>query len=149
MSGYLRRQLGSNAIFIESDNQETGDIGLSGQENQFPVSGVELATADSEVNTVGDRGDNYHSNGQRNISDSASLLDSEQWLAMPGKTLYEIVALKDIALKDTPSDIPLWYTPSDIEDERTGKQIDDRILKAIAAVQAGSDEFVPANTART
>ncbi|MGB5632391.1 MAG: relaxase/mobilization nuclease domain-containing protein, partial [Waterburya sp.] len=126
LSGYLRRQLGDDAIFIESDNRETGDVRLSGQENQFPGNRVETATTDSGFTTRVNRGDNYHSNGQWNISDSSSLLNSEPWLAMPGKTLYEIVALKDIALKDTPSDIPLWYTPSDIEDERTGKQINDR-----------------------
>ena len=29
------------------------------------------------------------------------------------KACYTLV-LKDIVLKDTPSDIPLWYTPSDM-----------------------------------
>ncbi len=128
LSGYLRRQLGDDAIFIESDNRETGDIGLSGQESQFPVSGVKFAKTDSEVNTGGDRGDNYHSNGQWDISDSADQFDPDSWLAMPRKTLYEIGALKD--------------TATHIEDERTGKQTDDRTLRASTAVQAGYEESV-------
>ncbi|MGB5632390.1 MAG: hypothetical protein WBM86_06380, partial [Waterburya sp.] len=107
-------------IFIESDNRETGDIGLSGQENQFPGNRVETATTDSGFTTRVNRGDNYHSNGQRDISDSADQLDPNSWLAMPGQTLYEI----------------------GVDNERTGKQTDDRTLRASTAVQAGYEESV-------
>ncbi|MGB5632953.1 MAG: relaxase/mobilization nuclease domain-containing protein [Waterburya sp.] len=121
LSGYLRRQLDTNAIFIESDNRETGDIELSGREDQFPVSGVKFAKTDSEVNPVGDRGDSDYSNGQRDISDSASLLNPESWLGVPGKTLYEI----------------------EIKDERTRKTIDGEFELSDTTVQAGHDQFVP------
>ena len=136
LSGYLRRQLGDDAILIESDKPETGDIGLSERENQFWGNRVETATTDSEVNTGGDRGNSDRSNGQRDISDSADQLDSDSWLAMPGKTLYEIGALKDTATRHEVS--PLGH----IEDERTGKQTDDRTLRASTAVQAGYEESV-------
>ncbi len=121
LSGYIWRQLGSNAILIESDKPETGDIGLSGRSNQLSANRVETATTDFEFTTKVNGGDNYQQNGQWNISDSPDQLDSDPWLAMPGKTLPEI----------------------GVDNERTRKQINDCFRSASTAVQAGHDEFIP------
>ena len=129
LSGHLQRQLGSNAILIESDNRETGDVRLSGRENQFSGSGVETATKYSEQNTGVNRGDSDRSNRQRDISDSSDPLDPDPWLAMSRKTLPEIGALKD--------------TATHIDYERTRKTIDGEFKQASTAVQTGYDESVP------
>ena len=120
LSGYQYRQLGSSAILIESDKPETGDIGLSRREDRFSDSRDKTAATDFRKDTVCYGRDNDYADGQRNVSDSAELLDSDSWLAMPGKTLSEI----------------------GVNDERTRKQTDDRFGEAIAAVQAGHDEFI-------
>lgn len=121
LSGYLSRQLGDDAIFIESDLPETGDIGLSGREDRFSGSRDKTAATDSRKDTEVNGRNNDYANGQRNISDTAPWLDANSWWAMPGKTLYE----------------------AGVDDERTGKQTNDRFRKAGRAVQAGHDEFVP------
>ena len=81
------------------------------------------ATTDFRVNPETDSRDNNYTDRQRNISNPAELLDSNSWLAMPGKTLSEIGV--------------------GVEDERTGKQTDDRFREASRAIQAGHDQFVP------
>lgn len=123
LSGYLHRQLGNDFILIESHQPETGDIGLSRREDRFSGSRDKTAATDFRKDTrVHGRNNNY-ADGQRNICDSAELLDSNSWLAMPGKTLSEAGV--------------------GVEDERTGKQANDRFREASRAVQAGHDEFVP------
>ena len=94
LSGYLRRQLGDNAILVESDSQEARDVGFSDSESRFSVSEDVRATADSKIASRIHGGSNDYANGQRNISDSAPWLDPNSWLAMPGKTLPETGALK-------------------------------------------------------
>ena len=121
LSGYLQRQLGDDAIFIESDKSETGDVRLSGRANRFSGNRIQTAATDSRFTTEVNSRDNYQPNGQRNISDSPDRLNPDSWLAMPGKTLSEI----------------------GVNDERTGKQINDRFRRIGRAVQAGHDEFVP------
>jgi hypothetical protein len=128
LSGYLSRQLGDDFILIESDRTETEDVGLSRRANQLSGDRDKTAATDFRVNPEKDSRDNDYANGQRNVSDSANWLDSKPWLAMPGKTLSEIGALKD--------------TAEHIDDERTGKQTDDRFREASRAVQAGHDESV-------
>ena len=122
LSGYLLRQLGSSAILIESDKPETGNIGLSRREDRFSGSGDKTAATDFRVNPETDSRDNDKPNGQRNISNSAPVFNSNSWLAMSGKTLSEIGV--------------------GVEDERTRKQINNCFRKASRAVQAGHDEFV-------
>ncbi|MGL4882464.1 MAG: hypothetical protein ACRC8K_15600, partial [Waterburya sp.] len=112
--GYLCRQLGDNAIFIEPDNRKTENVGLSGQENQFPGSGTKTATTDSRLDTGVHSRDKDYSNGQWNISDSPNGLDSNLWLAMSGDTLHEI----------------------GVDDERTRKQTNDCFGKASTTIQA-------------
>ncbi|MEL6578584.1 MAG: relaxase/mobilization nuclease domain-containing protein [Cyanobacteria bacterium J06621_12] len=131
LSGYLRRQLGDNAILVESDSQETRNVGFSDSESRFPIPENVQAAEDSKIASRIYDGSNDYSNRQRNISDSADQLNPESWLAMPRKTLYEAGALKDTA------------THIGVEDERTRKQTNDRFRKASRAVQAGYDEFVP------
>ncbi len=118
LSGYLLRQLGDDAILIESDKRKTEDLRLSGRENQFSDNRVKTATTDSGFTTRDHRGDNYQPNRQWNISDSPDQLDSEQGLAMSWKTLYEI----------------------GVDNELTRKQTDDRFRRASRAVQTGYDE---------
>jgi hypothetical protein len=136
LSGYLRRKLGSHAILIESDKRKAEDVRLSRREARFWGNRVETATTDPRFITGVNRGDNYQPNRQRDISDPPDQLDSEQGLAMSGKTLSEIGTLKDIS-------IPLDGTATHIDDERIRKQIDDRPTRASRAVQTGYDEFVP------
>ena len=131
LSGYLHRQLGDNAIFIESDRPETRDIGLSRREDRFSGDRDKTAATDFRKDTGVHGRNNDKPNGQRNISDSAELLDSNSWLEMPRKTLSETGALKDTA------------THIGVEDERTGKQANDRFRRLSTAVQAGHDESVP------
>ena len=88
---------------------------------RFSGSRDKTAATEFEVNSGEDSRDNNYTDRQRNISDSAELLDPNSWLAMPGKTLYE----------------------TGVDDERTGKQTNNRFRKASRAVQAGHDEFVP------
>ena len=121
LSGYLLRQLGSSAIFVESDRTETGDIGLSRREDRFSGSRDKTAATDFRVNPETDSRDNGYTDRQRNISDSAYGLDSNSWLEMPGKTLYEI----------------------GVNNERTRKQTNDRFRRVSFSVQAGHDESVP------
>ena len=123
LSGYLRGQLGNDFILVESDKPETGDIGLSGREDRFSGNRDKTAATDFGKDTAGDSRSNDYSDRQRNISNPAELLDTNSWLEMPGKTLFE--------------------TGVGIEDERTGKQTDDRFRKVSRAIQAGHDEFVP------
>ena len=123
LSGYQYRQLGNDAILNESDLPETGDIGLSRREDRFSRDRDKTAATDFRKDTAGDGRNNDYADGQRNISDSAELLDSNSWLAMPGKTLYEAGV--------------------GIEDERTRKQTNDRFRRVSRAIQAGHDEFVP------
>ncbi len=120
LSGYLRRQLGDDAVLIESDKPETGDIGLSERANQFWGNRVETATTDPGFITGVNRGDSDRSNRQRDISDSADQFDPDSWLAMSRKTLPEI----------------------GVDDERTRKQTDERFRRASTAVQTGYDESV-------
>ncbi len=126
LSGYLSRQLGSDAIFIESNQRPTADLELSRPTNQFSSSRIETAATDSRKDPRANRGDNYPPNRERNLSHSAAQLNPKKRLAMPGPTLSEIGALKD--------------TPSDIDDERTRKQINDRFRRARGTVQAGHDQ---------
>ena len=128
LSGYQYRQLGSSAILVESNQPETGDIGLSGREDRFSGSRDKTAATDFRKDTAGDSRSNDKPNGQRNISDSADGFNLNSWLAMPGKTLFEIGALKD--------------TATHINDERTGKQTNDRFGKVSRAIQAGHEESV-------
>ncbi len=125
LSGYLSRQLGSDALFDRSPHRKTEDLGLSGATNQFSSSRVETAATDSRKSQRENRGDSYPPNRERNIYHSAAQLNPKKRLAMPRKTLSEIGALKD--------------TPSDIDDERTRKQINDRFRRARGTVQAGHD----------
>ena len=129
LSGYLRRQLGDDAVFIESDNRETGDVRFSESENRFPIPGDGGATGDSKIASRIYGGSNDYSDRQRNISNSDEELNPNSWLEMPGQTLHETGALKD--------------TPSDINDERTRKQVNDCFRKVSRAIQAGHDQFVP------
>ena len=121
LSGYLRRQLGDDFIFVESDRIETENVGLSGREDRFSGSRDKTAATDFRKDTVCYGRNNDYTDGQRNVSDSAELLDTNSWLEMPGKTLFEI----------------------GVEDERTGKQINDRFRAVSATVQAGHDQSVP------
>ncbi|MBE9044531.1 relaxase/mobilization nuclease domain-containing protein [Pleurocapsales cyanobacterium LEGE 10410] len=121
LSGYLHRQLGNDAISVESDLPETGDIRLSRRKDRFSASRDKTAATDFRVNPEFDGRNNDYADGQRNISDSAELLDSNSWLEMPGKTLYE----------------------ARLDNERTGKQANDRFRKVSRAIQAGHNEFVP------
>ena len=121
LSGYQYRQLGDDAILNESDKPETGDIGLFGREDRFSGSRDKTAATDFRKDTRVYGRSNDYSDRQRNVSDTAELLDSNSWLAMPGKTLSEI----------------------GVNDERTGKQTNNRFGKASRAIQAGHDEFVP------
>ena len=121
LSGYLSRQLGSGAILIESDRPEAGNIRLSRREDRFSSNRDKTATTDFRKDTrVHGRNNNY-ADRQRNISNPAELFDSHSWLEMPGKTLSEI----------------------GVNNERTGKQANDRFREASRAVQAGHDQFVP------
>ena len=121
LSGYQYRQLGDDAISVESNKPETGDIGLPKREDRFSGSRDKTAATDFRVNPETDSRDNDYADRQRKVSNSAPQLGSDSWLAMPRKTLYEI----------------------GVDDERTGKQTDDRFREASRAVQAGHDEFVP------
>ena len=120
LSGYLSRQLGDDAILVESDKPETGDIGLSRREDRFRGSRDSTAAKDSGEDTGVYRRSNDYSDRQRNISDSADEFNINSWLAMPGRTLHEI----------------------GVDDERTRKQINDRFVSAVTAIQAGHDESV-------
>ncbi len=119
--GYLHRQLGDDFISVESDRIKTEDLGLPGREDRFGSNRDKTAATNFRVNPETDSRSNDYSDRQRNISDSADELDINSWLAMPGKTLSE----------------------TGVDDERTGKQINDRFRKVSAAVQAGHDELVP------
>ncbi len=118
LSGYLRRQLGSDALFDQSPHRKTADLGLSGATNQFSSSRIETAATDSRKDPRENRGDNYPPNRERNLSHSADQLNPEGWLAMPGPTLSEI----------------------GVDDERTRNQINDRFRRARGTVQAGHDQ---------
>lgn len=131
LSGFQYRRLGDNAILVESDRSKTENIRLSEPESQFSRSQVTRASTDFGVNRGEDSRNNNYPDGQRNISDFTDELESNSWLAMPGKTLSEIGVG---VLKDT---------PSDIDHERTRKQTNDRFGEVVAAVQAGHDRFIP------
>ena len=120
LSGYQYRQLGDDFILVESDRIETENVGLSGREDRFSGSRDKTAATDFRVNPETDSRDNNYTDRQRNISNPAELLDSKSWLEMPGKTLSEI----------------------GVNNERTGKQTNDRFREASRAVQAGHDESV-------
>ncbi len=120
LSGDLRRQLGDDAVLIESDKPETGDVRLSGRANQFSDSRDRTAATDFRKDTGVYSRNNDRENGQWNILNSTDGLDTNSWLAMPGKTLSEI----------------------GVDDERIRKQTDDRFRKAGTAVQAGHDESI-------
>ncbi|MDJ0568057.1 MAG: hypothetical protein QNJ53_03325 [Pleurocapsa sp. MO_192.B19] len=120
-SGDLLRRLGNDFILVESDRIETEDVGLPGREDRFSRDRDKTATTDFRKDTGVNSRDNNYADRQRDVSDSAPWLDPKSWLAMPGKTLYE----------------------AGVDNERTGKQINERFVKASRAVQAGHDELVP------
>ena len=121
LSGYQYRQLGDDFILVESDQPETRDIGLSRREDRFSGSRDKTAATDFRKDTRVYGRSNDYSDRQRNISNPAELLDSNSWLEMPGKTLYE----------------------TGVNDERTGKQTDDRFRRVSFSVQTGHDQFIP------
>ena len=114
LSGYLRRELGSDRIPINSDDPESNPTRLSQPGNK-------TTTADLEPSQEPNQGDKNLRNQQRNIYHPAPIQTTNPRLEVPGTTLPKNGALKD--------------TPSDIADERTREPTEIVISTVSQAVQ--------------
>jgi Toprim-like/Relaxase/Mobilisation nuclease domain/Protein of unknown function (DUF3991) len=113
LSGYLSRKLGNDAIFIESDNTKTTNLGLF--ESKDSSTAADVGGVREE-----DKGNNNNQHQQRDIYHPTPLQRIERRLAVSGKTLFE----------------------NGVTNERTRTEIDERLLSVGSSIQTGYDRTV-------
>jgi hypothetical protein len=127
LSGYLRRELGSDWILHNADYPEANPARADQSRNQTTRRNIDSTT---ERNL----GDQDRLNQQWDIHHPSREPTTDPRLDVPGTTLPKTGALKDV--------VPLWYTATHIDHERTRESTETILYTASQRIRSTNNQSV-------